>query len=126
MREVNTTMGKMRTGLDLSLMDKYVPGALQQGAVKILNSGIVMQELGKAEGWAVYLSRDKSRMAIVQDKEGWKPECRGRNREEKCFLSCVEVVSVLQEGGVEVPQKATATWDEDAGLWEVRLKKAGA
>lgn len=127
MRKVTTSDGAIRAGLDIKLMERFHPGMDTEltAEVSISSRGINVKGLQKdIRSLEVYLSRDRTRMALRASPEGWELAAKGRSP-DRTHIYCKAVIRKLEAAGIAIPQKTRAVWDEEAGIWEARLKKAG-
>lgn len=75
--------------------------------------------------YAIWLSKDRTRLAVTTDKDGFAVKTRGKNNATK-FISCPVVCRTIAACGVELPAVADLSYDDTHNVWVAILIKGKA
>ena len=115
------------TTIDLDLFEKFDP---KKGLCKVRITAkeiYLVDPAGELDenAYAIWLSKDRSRLAVIADTNGFAVKKRGKNNATK-FISCPVVCRAISGCGVELPIDAEMSFDEQHNAWVAILQKGKA
>ncbi len=115
---------QVKTSYDLSYFDRFDVTMTSPPSVKIYISGIRLHNFPRStERVAIYLSKDRRRIAFVPDDPQGYPLLPGGRNQGKIKCCCSLVLNEILRAGIELPQECTCEHFDD-GVYIATLKTA--
>ncbi len=115
------------TSINLELFEKFDP---KKGLckIKITPKEIYLQDAFEqldAPTYAIWLSRDRTRLALTAEAGGFEVTSKGKNKATR-FISCPVVCRAIAASSIELPVTVEMSFDEQHSAWMAILKKGKA